>query len=134
MMKKTLIKRAYKSWPMTNTRERLETAIDVSNEADVIELNQTTKSLDSGAIKKARALLSALQRDESQFMDHAVRIFKRDVKSLEDLTNQELNQSISMLTNFVEKKQSQDEKPAIEPSQKELKNYAPGSDSDGSAK
>lgn len=134
MMKKTLIKRAYKSWPMTNTRERLETAIDVSNEADVIELNQTTKSLDFGAIKKARALLSALQRDESQFMDHAVRIFKRDVKFLEDLTNQELNQSISMLTNFVEKKQSQDEKPAIEPSQKELKNYAPGSDSDGSAK
>lgn len=128
MMKKTIIKRAYKSWPMTNTRERLEKAIDVSNETDVIELNQPTKSLDSGALKKARSLLSQLQRDESQFIDHAMRIFKRDIKSLEDLTSQEMNQAISMLTSFVEKKATQAIETKGEPVKEAVKNYAPGSD------
>ncbi len=132
MIKKTVIKRGYKSWPMTDTRQRFEKAIDVSNETDVIELNQTVKTLDSGALKKARSLLAQLDKSEEQFMEHAVRVFKRNVKTLEDLTNQEINQAISMLVTFVEKKALQkiavavDEKPV-------LKNYAPGSDSDGSA-
>lgn len=132
MIKKTVIKRGYKSWPMTNTRQRFEKAIDVSNETDVIELNQTVKTLDSGALKKARSLLDQLDKSEEQFMEHAVRVFKRNVKTLEDLTNQEINQAISMLVTFVEKKALQkiavvaEEKPV-------LKNYAPGSDSDGSA-
>lgn len=132
MIKKTIIKRAYKSWPMTNTRQRFEKAISVSNEVDVIDLNPTVKTLDSGALKKARSLLAQLDKSEEQFMEHAVRVFKRNVKTLEDLTNQEINQAISMLVSFVEKQAQQkiavprDDKPI-------LKNYAPGSDSDGSA-
>ena len=143
MIKKTVIKRAYKSWPMTNTRQRLEKAIDVSNETDVIELNQTVKSLDSGALNKARSLLTQLGRTEDEFMNHAMRVFKRNVKTLDDLTTQEINQANSMLTTFVEKKGSKVvdkvESEAVQVSeniQKEkpvLKNYAPRSELDGSA-
>ena len=140
MIKKTVIKRAYKSWPMTNTRQRLEKAIDVSNETDVIELNQTIKTIDSGALNKARSLLKQLNRTEDEFMNHAMRVFKRNVKTLDDLTSQEINQANSMLETFVEKKSTQiantikteDSKDElkVEKEKTVLKNYAPGSDLD----
>lgn len=134
MIKKTIIKRAYKSWPMTNTRQRLEKAIDVSNEADVIELDSTVKHKNPKNLNDARMLLRQLNRDENQFIDHAVRIFKRDVKTLDDLTDQELNQSISMLKSFVDKKQLPEVKekevsnsePLKAEEKKPIKNYAPG--------
>jgi len=140
MIKKTVIKRAYKSWPMTNTRQRLEKAIDVSNETDVIELNQTIKTIDSGALNKARSLLKQLNRTEDEFMNHAMRVFKRNVKTLDDLTSQEINQANSMLETFVEKKSTQiantikteDSKDElkVEKEKTVLKNDAPGSDTD----
>ena len=132
MIKKTIIKRAYKSWPMTNTRQRLEKAIDVSNETDVIELDSTIKNKNPKNLNDARLLLRQLNRDENQFIDHAVRIFKRDVKSLDDLTDQELNQSISMLKSFVDKKQITDVKEKeAQIVEKQVKNFAPGSDLNG---
>ena len=69
-------------------------------------------------------------------MNHAMRVFKRNVKTLDDLTSQEINQANSMLTTFVEKKGLKSvDKVESEVVQKEkpvLKNDAPGSELDGS--
>lgn len=120
MIKKTVIRRAYKSWPMTDTRglERFERAINV-NQADhelstgpVIEqdFSERIKSLEI-----VRGKLEFLGREEAKAVEHVSRIVKRSIESLEDLTNNELQKFSVMLDGFIEKmEKEQTKEPANE--------------------
>lgn len=107
MMKKTLIRRASKSWPMTDTRqkERIERAIDVTEDysaepaQSAVALLSETEVL--GKFDEIRSMLQELNRSEEKYVDHLVKIFKRDIKRIEDLTDMELEQSKIMLEGFL---------------------------------
>lgn len=105
MIKKTVIRRASKSWPMVDTRarDRFEQALDVTNTADPVEFAAIAepKSVDK-SLEKIRALLLALKRDEEAFVNHLTRMMKREIKSLEDLTEKETKEAIIFLDQLIE--------------------------------
>ena len=112
MIKKTVIRRAYKSWPMTDTRQRIEKAVDLGVEADEIvnpqeevgEVDQTTEKL-----SQIRELLKFLDRGEEKFVEFLVRAHRREIKELEDLTEIEMDQAIVLLEQFAETKKKKEE-------------------------
>lgn len=114
MLKKTVIKRAYKSWPLTDTRQRLDQAIDVSNEADPVDFTAPPPLVSAepdardAAIVKIREMLVTLERSEEKFIAHLTRVCQRDIKKIEDLTENELSQAITMLSAFVDSKKQKE--------------------------
>jgi recombination protein RecT len=103
MIKKTVIRRAYKSWPMTDTRVRIDQAVEVSAEAEEIDFSATEPEVISAnhdQIEQIREHLEFLDRSEEKFIEHLVRVHSREIKSLEDLTENELSQAIAMLEQF----------------------------------
>lgn len=103
MMKKTVIRRAYKSWPKTNTDRRFEQAIDVTSDLDPVDVSPipAIESGDASGPDQIRVLLKELNKEESKFIDHLTRANKRSIKALEDLTEIETSQAIAMLEMFV---------------------------------
>ena len=112
MIKKTVLKRGYKSWPKTDSRHRLDSAIDVMNEADPIDLSPAPTPLVSsqrdGSIARIRKSLETIDRTEERYLGHLERVFSRDIKSLDDLTEIELDQANIMLDQFVENKRAKE--------------------------
>jgi recombination protein RecT len=103
MIKKTVIRRAYKSWPMTDTRIRIDQAVQVSAETEEIDLDSpevSTASEFNDQIIQIREHLDYLDRSEEQFTEHLVRVHSREIKSLEELTESELSQAVAMLEQF----------------------------------
>lgn len=107
MIKKTVIRKAYKTWPMTDHR-RFDEAIAVSNEADPIDFNTPALAAPSSdrdvKLSQMREMLSELGRTEDKFIEHAARTFSRQIASLSDLTDQEIQRSIVMLNGFIDQK------------------------------
>lgn len=120
MVKKTMIKRASKSWPMRDTRAgaRFAEAIDVTNDIDFSQsapaITHSGPKSDIKAIKveSVRQKLRELPREESRFLAHAVRTYNRELKTLEDLTELEIDQTISMLDQLLENKKAKAAKEA----------------------
>ncbi len=115
MIKKTVIKRAAKSWPMTDTRNgtRFEQAIDVTNDIDFMELPAPTGNEDSKrfiGLEKIRTLLKEINRSEEQFVGHLTRANRRDIKKIEDLTQIEMDQAIAMLNQLADAKKAKESK------------------------
>lgn len=115
MIKKTVIKRAAKSWPMTDTRNgtRFEQAIDVTNDIDFMELPAPPDNEDSKrfvGLEKIRTLLKEIDRTEEKFIDHLVRANRRDIKKLEELTQIEIDQAIVLLNQFAAAKKAKEVK------------------------
>lgn len=113
MIKKTVIRRAYKSWPMTDTRqrERMNVAIDVSSDFDPsepIDANPALPDRRAESLAKIRTMLSELGRTEEKYVEHLVRVCRRDIKKLDDLTDQEISQAIIFLSSFVEAKKTKE--------------------------
>lgn len=120
MIKKTLIKRGSKSWPTTNTKDdqRFAKAIDVSNAADPVNLDlpqidhvestENTKVFDS-----IRESLKYLDRTEEKYLEHLVRVNRREIKKLEDLTPIETTQAVTMLAQLVDAKKAKENKNEI---------------------
>lgn len=106
MIKKTIIRRAYKSWPMTDTRRRLDDAIEISDAVDPMDFapERASANVASHELPRAQELLKQLDRSEEQFVGHLVRVFKRDLKKLEDLTEMEMNQAVVMLEGILAEK------------------------------
>ncbi|MBO9667844.1 MAG: recombinase RecT [Bdellovibrio sp.] len=109
-IKKTAVRRARKMWPKTDSR-RLEKATELLVSADQVkeeDLSASVPSAPSAISKRAEALesivdtLKKLNRSEEAFLGHCNRIYKRDVKKLEDLTNRELTQQIIALSQMLE--------------------------------
>lgn len=103
MIKKTLIRRGSKSWPRTDTRawSRFSQAIDVNNdfdpEAQALPAPSIEPEKQSPLILKIRSLLETHKREENAFLEYASRIVRREIKRIEDLTDIEKGQVISML-------------------------------------
>lgn len=109
MIKKTVIRRAYKSWPMTDSRKRFDQAIDVTNEADPMDMSlklvtESNASERESSIAKIRDMLKAIERTEEKFVEHQVRVCRRDIKKLEDMTDKELADATIMLNSLVDAK------------------------------
>lgn len=112
MMKKTLIRRAYKSWPKTLAQEALNHAISAANDADglVYESAQAPAEPDETDLKREagitqiRNLIDILDRPESAFIEHVARSTNRKIGSLEDLTLLEIEQQIIFLEGIVNEK------------------------------
>lgn len=104
MIKKTVIKRAYKSWPMTDKTKRLDKAFDITNSNDPInfsnQFNNDEPERKKG-IENIKKLLIKLDRTEDKFIEHLIRILQRDIKALNELTLIEINEATTMLTQFV---------------------------------
>lgn len=111
MIKKTLIKNGYKSWPMTDTSKRLDQAVDVTNTVDEMDFSTPPEETAERPekIDQVLELLKKLDREEDAFVEHLTRVHKREIKQISDLTPIELDQAISMLSQFAGKKESVNE-------------------------
>lgn len=122
MVKKTVIKRAYKAWPKTDSRTRLEEAIDVTNQADPMDLNSPPlpliehKSADESAkiIEEIKESLLFLERTEEKYLLHLNTTLNRKIEKLDDLTEIELQQSIISLMDMCEKKKAAQQKTEVQ--------------------
>lgn len=108
MIKKTVIKRAAKSWPMVDSRTRLDEAIDISNDGDPVDFAteaRIARTDREDVIKKMEGYLEDLGKKPEAFLEHLMRVNKRDLKSLSDLTDIELDQAVVSLEQWVEQSQ-----------------------------
>lgn len=114
MIKKTLIRRASKSWPKTSTRDtRFAQAIDVTNDIDIIEADPLPKIEENQRSKKLNLIkehLKFLGKTEEKYLAHLIEVNRRDLKKFEDLTDQEISQAIVMLDQFVNAKKAKEVK------------------------
>jgi len=93
MIKKTVIRRASKSWPRVDMSPRFAKALEVADGSDPVSfgpppaprVNETEQLL-----KDVRLHLAALNKTEPAYLEYASRQFKREVKALEELTTEEL--------------------------------------------
>jgi recombination protein RecT len=99
MIKKTVIKRAYKSWPLVDKSERFHAAMDVSNSADPVDFNHEEDDPEqhAAACARARELLKEIIKEEKSFAGHCSTVFKRNIETMEDMSLLELDQSIVLL-------------------------------------
>lgn len=114
MIKKTIIRRAYKSWPMTDSRQRMDRVIEVSSEDEIIETTAEREVNQEPVVDHSKDqilfLLNELDRTQFKFVQHLSRVFKRDIKSLDDLTEIETAQATSMLEDLVAKQKLKEAK------------------------
>lgn len=113
MIKKTVIRRAYKSWPKTDSRLRFEEAIDVTNQADPIDFEalpapkeDDLKRADNIAI--IRSAIDFLQRSEEAYIKFLCEVNRREIKKLDDLTDIEIDQALILLNQWIESKKKKD--------------------------
>lgn len=109
MMKKTLIRRAYKSWPKTVIPEALQEALHISSDtdglnqsiesADVPDMNEEKREL---GFDKIRTYLELLDRELPAYISHLSRATNRKIEKLEDLTTLEIEQQIIFLEGLVD--------------------------------
>lgn len=110
MWKKTVIRRASKSWPMTDTRTRLDEAIYVGSQTDEMDFRLPAAggpalepSKRVAKVDQVVEMLGVLNRTEEAFMKYAAREHKRAMEKVSDMTEQELDQTIQMLNELVDK-------------------------------
>lgn len=107
MDKKTLLRRAFKSWPKSLTTEALAKAMDLVAEAEV-EPQDTEDTSGEREAKKAadleqiRKYLELLDRPESAFIEHLSRATNRTIDKLEDMTGLEAQQQIIFLEGIID--------------------------------
>lgn len=109
MIKKTLIRRGSKSWPQSLASQVLEKAVSVLDDTEGADLNNEPAAEPElpdpkreEDFKFIRECLEALDREEPAYIEHLNRACNRSIKSLEDLTNQEIQQQITFLEGLVE--------------------------------
>lgn len=118
MIRKTVVRRAYKSWPMTDTRgeNRLAKAVHMDEDIREKEVGPSTQeSIENQAdrMEELRGMLMFIERDEGKFIEFLGKTFDRKLEQLEDLTDIETDQAESMLKGFVDikmKENSSEEK------------------------
>lgn len=117
MAKKTVVRRGWKSWPMSaGVRERLEAAMEIDSEVDPIDVtpNQEPPKENDGqreeSFKEWREMLKYLDRTEEQFIAHLNTSLNRKIEKFEQLTDHEISTSTVMLSSWVEAKQKKERK------------------------
>lgn len=108
MIKKTLVRRAYKSWPKAMAKDELDRAIDVTNDSDGPDF-ETLPAATTGptphqleAFVAIRELLEILDRPEEKYIEHLCKTTNRKIEKIEDLTELECDQSVTFLQGLVD--------------------------------
>lgn len=120
MIKKTLIRRCYKLWPKVKTQlEREETRLDKAmhlNETneiiDVVSSVEPTDASDPNRSQKLENInhaLIKLNRTQDKYISHLTTVYRREIKSLEDLTDIEINQALVMLNQWIDQDNKKNE-------------------------
>ena len=114
MCKKTLAKRAKKSWPMPRKdSERIAKADEILAETDQILLTPAPEADDierQDLLLKIRTALDILERSEASYVSYLMRINRRDLKTLQDLTKIEMKQALTALSQLVDTKNAKEMK------------------------
>lgn len=113
MAKKTLIRRAKKSWPKSNYDERVRKVEEVLDEAHPILLNappelETPERAD--LMLKMRTALEITGKSEADYVNYLVRICRRNIKELNDLTAIEMRTALTALNQMVDQHNAKEQK------------------------
>jgi len=112
MIKKTLIRRAQKSWPKSAVKGVLEQAAAVADDADGIDFKAEQLAPPppdphrEEGLEIIREMLAALEREEAAFVAHLGRMNNRKIESLTDLTDLEVNQAVTFLEGVLEQQKA----------------------------
>lgn len=113
MIKKTVIRRAYKSWALTDTRQdkRFEKAIEITHEDHEITTAIDEEVVDQSQeqIERIKGQLEYLNKPMADSIEYLERTCQRKIESLEDLTPGERDKFEAMLKTFVDKNLEQKE-------------------------
>lgn len=120
MIKKTLIRRAYKSWPKSKSdgHTAMAHAITAGDDANGADLNdeptkeesEKDKVFREEGIGIIRDMLTALEKEEPAFIGHMSRTTNRKIEQLSDLTTLEINQAVTFLEGLVDQQRARLEK------------------------
>lgn len=102
MIKKTIIRRAFKMWPITNRTKQVAKIIDADIENHGIDFEAEknggeVKETKQSEIKK---LLEKLGKTESEFIGYFKKVAKREFNSIDELYEKEADQAIIQLKQF----------------------------------
>jgi recombination protein RecT len=107
MCKKTMIRRARKSWPKANYSERARKVEEVLDEANPVLLSPSPEPESperADLLLNIRTALEIIGKSEPEYIKYLVRICRRDIKALEDLTTVEMKQAGIALVQMVDQK------------------------------
>ena len=109
MMKKTVIRRASKLWPMTNAG-RFEKAMQVQDEIepiDVTPISSESEQIEAGPdprIQEIRDLLQVLKKEEPKFLGYLSTVNSRTIEAIEDLSQKEIDAALVQLKSWANQK------------------------------
>lgn len=108
MIKKTVIKRAFKLWPKND--KRLDMAIQAVNEHEGIDFDDeiVVEMISKHQLKEINRLLGEINREEAQFLVYLSTKYKKNLTSLDSLTKEEAVASIKDLNNFLSAKKQRE--------------------------
>lgn len=115
MAKKTIIRRASKSWPMSNNgRVEKATLIQDEGEMQVVDVTPITESLPepegpNPQFQEIRDLLEALGKDEAKFIGYLSTVNNRKIEKIEDLSQKEIETVLVQLYSWTAKNQAKAE-------------------------
>lgn len=114
MMKKTVIRRASKMWPMTNAG-RFEKALQVQDEVDAIDVSPTsvesTPQIEgpNPQFQEIRDLLDTLGKEETKFIGYLSTVNNRKIEKIEDLSQKEIDNVLVQLYSWAKAAQKKEE-------------------------
>ena len=113
MCKKTIIHRAEKSWPKSNSSERVRKMREVLNETNPILLSappevETPERAD--LLLKIRTGLKLIDMSETDYTKYLVQIHRRTLKSLDEMTTLEIRQSLIAINQLVDQSNAKEQK------------------------
>jgi recombination protein RecT len=115
MMKKTVIRRASKMWPMTNTG-RFEKALQIQDDIEPIDVTPLANSLSSEPegpnpqIGEIRDILKALGKDEDKFIGYLSTVNNRKIQAIEDLSKKEIEIALIQLYSWLKAATAKEQK------------------------
>lgn len=103
MIKKTVLRRAYKSWPIKSNVDKFDKAFETFDSEFTGSID-ITPSQDTGElIERAVGLLAELDKPLDKAIEFLARSYQRKIGSLEELTVYELEKFIAQLESWLDK-------------------------------
>lgn len=104
MVKKTVIKRAAKTWPKVDRQDRLNMAIEAESNIDPVDFSAPNEIKNYETHDQMLALIESIPGDlTSKLLKHVEDVSKRKISSLNDFSNDEVAYSIKFLTPYANK-------------------------------
>jgi len=103
MMKKTVIKRAFKLLPKNDKAKRIYAAIEHDNNQNKIDFAAEITPIEPSQKEMILSLTKKLERSEVQLCEHLSRKFNRDIKSVDNIGKSEADSVIGELESFMPK-------------------------------